>query len=50
MKKDKKFKVTYVYHEPKTLQEKADQQRRLDQAFDMIFDKIFDETHNKIDK
>lgn len=50
MKKDKKFKVTYVYHEPKTPQEKAEQQRKVDDVFDTVFDKIFDETHNKIDK
>lgn len=47
MKKAKEFKVTYTYIEPKTPEEKAEQQRKLDQAFDMIFDSIFkDEMEN----
>lgn len=40
MKKASKFKVTYTYIEPKTPEEKAEQQRKLNQAFDMIFNKI----------
>jgi hypothetical protein len=40
MRKAKRFKVKYVYIEPKTPEEKAEQQRKLDQAFDMIFNKI----------
>lgn len=40
MKKANEFKVTYTYIEPKTPEEKVEQQRKLDQAFDMIFDSI----------
>lgn len=40
MKRHSQFKVKYVYNQPKTPEEKAEQQRKLDKAFDMIFDKI----------
>jgi len=40
MKKTKKFTVKYTYNKPKTPEEKAEQQRKVDQAFNMIFDKI----------
>lgn len=47
MRKNQKIKVKYVYLEPKTPEEKADQQRRLDEAFDMIFDHIFKDKFRK---
>ena len=48
MKQADDFEVTYTYNEPKTPEEKAEQQRKLDQAFDMIFDKILkDELQTK---
>jgi len=40
MTKTRRIKVKYVYLEPKTPEEKAEQQRKLDDVFDMIFDDI----------
>lgn len=42
----KKFKVKYIYIEPKTSEEKAEQQRKIDSAFDIIF-KTIDKSRNK---
>ena len=47
MKKAKKFKVKYIYHKPKTLQEKAEQERRLQAGYKLIFDKVFDSVNNQ---
>lgn len=47
MRKSQKIKVKYVYLEPNTPEEKAEQQRRLDEVFDMIFDNMMSETNNK---
>ena len=47
MKKAKKFKVKYIYHKPKTLQEKAEQERRLQAGYKLIFDKVFDSVNNE---
>ena len=38
MKKKPEMKVMYHYIEPKTKEEKADQQWRLDRAFDVLFE------------
>lgn len=46
MKKASEFKITYTYIEPKTPEEKAEQQRKLDRAFDIIFDNMLNETNN----
>ncbi len=40
MKRSKKFKIKYVYIDPKTPEEKEQQQKILDDIFDPIFDKI----------
>lgn len=40
MKKQKKLKVVYEYIEPKTPEEKADQERRLQKVYGFIFDEI----------
>lgn len=47
MRKAKKIKIKYVYVEPKTPEEKAQQHRKLDKAFDMIFDSVLNEKNNK---
>lgn len=38
MRKQRQFVVEYQYIEPKTPQEKAEQQRRIDEAFDILFE------------
>ncbi len=38
MKRKKEIKVTYVYVEPKTEEEKKEQERRINHAFDILFD------------
>ncbi|GEM_PF-5859363 len=40
MKKVKEYEVKYIYHKPKTPQEKAEQERRLQAGYKLIFDKI----------
>ena len=40
MKQADDFEVTYIYIEPKTLEEKAEQERRLDAVYDLIFDNV----------
>lgn len=47
MKRIKKLKVKYVYIEPKTPQEKEEQQRKIDSAFDIIFRAIVDKSRGK---
>ena len=47
MKKIKEFKVKYIYHKPKTLQEKVEQERRLQAGYKLIFDKVFDSVNNE---
>ena len=40
MKRAKKLKIKYVYIEPKTPEEKIEQQRRLDDTYDILFDTV----------
>lgn len=42
MRKPKRFKIKYIYNKPKTSQEKEEQQRKIDSAFDIIFKKLLD--------
>ncbi len=47
MKKSKKFKVKYVYIEPKIQEEKIQQQQILDEVYDDIFDRILNRKINE---
>lgn len=47
MKRTKKLKVKYIYIEPKTSQEKEEQERKIDSAFDIIFRTIINKSGSK---
>jgi len=42
MKKAKKFRIKYVYNKPKTPEEKANQERRIAEAYNILFRNVLE--------